>query len=101
MTSKNGPWFYFTVRDLVAETGVDVNTLRSKVARLTDRGIFIRHDKVRPTNQNIYRSAIDPIVAIGQREEEIFVPAVSGFFNNPFKLKKAIDWRWRYEEIFR
>lgn len=92
--------FYFTVQDLVDETGVAVNTVRSKVARLSERGVFIKHDILRPTNQNVYRSTIDPIVAMGQREAEIQVPIVPGFFNNPFKLKNAIDWRWRYEEIF-
>jgi hypothetical protein len=100
MISRKGQGFYFTVQDLAEETGVEANIVRSKVARLTDRGVFIRHDKLRPTNQNIYRSPIDPLVAIGQRDEEVHVPAVSGFFNNPFRLKNATDWRNRYEELF-
>ena len=100
MISRNAQGFYFTVQDLIDETGLPINTTRSKVGRLVERGVFIRHTKLRPTNQNVYRSTIDPIVAIGQREAEIFIQVVPGFFNNPFKLKNAIDMRWRYEEVF-
>lgn len=100
MISRKAQGFYFTVQDLVDESGLMINTVRSQVGRLVERGVFIRHAKLRPTNQNVYRSSIDPMVALGQKEPEIFKQVVPGFFNNPFKLKNAIDWRWRHEELF-
>ena len=95
MISRKAQGFYFTVQDLIDETGLPINTVRSRVGRLVERGAFIKHAKLRPTNQNVYRSSIDPMVVLGERAPEIFLQVVPGFFNNPFKLKNAIDMRWK------
>ena len=100
MITRDAHWYFFTVQDLLDECGGSVNTMRSRVARMTISGQFRRHAKKRPSNQNIYASRIDPLVALHEREEEIPVHFITGFFNNPFKLKNAVDWRNRYEELF-
>ena len=100
MITRDAHWYFFTVQDLMDECGGSINTMRSRVARMTISGQFKRHAKKRPSNQNIYISRVDPLVVLNEREEFIPPQFITGFFNNPFRLKNAIDWRWRHEELF-
>lgn len=100
MITRDAHWYFFTVQDLMDECGGSINTMRSRVARMTISGQFKRHAKKRPSNQNIYISRVDPLVVLNEREEFIPPQFITGFFNNPFRLKNAIDWRNRYEELF-
>jgi hypothetical protein len=99
MIIKDSHGYLFTVQDLFEQCGGSINTMRSRVARMTISGQFKHHSKKRPSNQNIYISRIDPLVVLNEKDEEIPVHFITGFFNNPFKLKNAIDMRWRYEEV--
>jgi hypothetical protein len=43
----------------------------------------------------VYVSDIDPLYVVGEKTDDTKTHIKPGFFNNPFKLKNAVDMRWR------
>ena len=102
MKIKFGKRHRFTVSEVVEMTGVAINTVRSQMYRLANKGVIKHVDTKRPQNVKVYESDIHPIELLKQGD---FIPIAdalpeSTYFNNPFNMKNAIDWRWRYEEAF-
>ena len=95
MITKKDFRYYFTIQDLVEESGMSRHAARFKIAKYTGRGTFRVHERVRPFNTNVYVSDIDPLYVVSETEDNKIIKIRPGFFNNPFNLKKAIDMRWR------
>ena len=100
MIEKHGVIYKFTSQDLCEETGMTKSHVRSRLIKLLDSEAVKFSHQLRPSNQKVYLSKENPLLLL-----ERFVPEPeklpeSGFFNNPFNLKNALDWRWRYEEFF-
>jgi hypothetical protein len=100
MISKKNHRYYFTLQDLIDESGMSRHAARFRVAKYTGKGTFKVHSKLPPNNVHVYVSDIDPLVVTGEKTDNTATHIKPSFFNNPFNMKNAIDWRWRYEEIF-
>jgi hypothetical protein len=94
MITRDKAWFYFTVQDIVDECGGSIHTIRSRVARLSTKGDFFIHRKLRPSNQNVYASRQDPLVVLREKLPELQFEIKPGFYNNPFNMQGAIDMRF-------
>jgi hypothetical protein len=99
MITKKNHRYYFTLQDLIEESGISQHAARFRVAKYTGRGTFKVHTKLKPNNTNVYVSDIDPLYVTGEIVDNTKTHIKPGFFNNPFKLKNAIDMRWRHEEV--
>ena len=102
MKIQFGKRYRFTVLDLADLSGSKMTTLRSQVNRLAQKGIIKHVDTLAPSNMKVYEAVVDPLTLINQGTMPVhpeYKPE-STYYNNPFDLKNAIDWRWRYEEIF-
>lgn len=97
MIQQQGIWFTFTAKDLVKESGLSTHAVRFRLAKLTGAGSVKLLRTVRPTNEKIYTSLIDPILAIDDRTPTDHGSGITSFWNNPFNLKNAIDMRWAHE----
>jgi hypothetical protein len=84
----------------VEESGMSQHAARFRIAKYTGRGTFKVHTRLRPYNMNVYVSDIDPVYVTSEKANETKTYIKPSFFSNPFKLKNAIDWRWKYEEFF-
>jgi len=100
MISKKNHRYYFTLQDLIDESGMSRHAARFRVAKYTGRGTFKVYTRLRPNNTNVYVSDIDPLYVTGEKMDDTKTHIKPGFFSNPFNLKNAIDWRWKYEELF-
>jgi len=100
MISKKNHRYYFTLQDLIDESGMSKHAARFRVAKYTGRGTFKVYTRLRPNNMNVYVSDIDPLYVTGEKMDDTKTHIKPSFFSNPFKLKNAVDWRNRYEEIF-
>ena len=102
MKIQFGKRYRFTVLDLADLSGSKMTTLRSQVNRLAQKGVIKHVDTLAPSNMKVYEAVVDPLTLINQGTMPVhpeYKPE-STYYNNPFDLKNAIDWRWRYEEIF-
>jgi len=95
MISKKNHRYYFTLQDLIDESGMSRHAARFRVAKYTGKGTFKVHSKLPPNNVHVYVSDIDPLVVTGEKADSTKTYIKPDFFNNPFKLKNAIDMRWR------
>jgi hypothetical protein len=95
MISKKNHRYYFTLQDLIDESGMSRHAARFRVAKYTGKGTFKVHSKLPPNNVHVYVSDIDPLVVTGEKADNTKTHIKPSFFNNPFNLKNAIDWRWR------
>jgi len=95
MISKKNHRYYFTIQDLIEESGMSKHAARFRIAKYTGRGTFKVHTRLRPNNTNVYVSNIDPLIITGEKVDDTATHIKPGFFNNPFNLKEAIDMRWR------
>ena len=97
MIKQKGIWFTFTAKDLMRESGLSAHAVRFRLAKLTGSGSVKLSHTVRPTNEKVYTSIIDPIIALEDRVPKGHESGVKNFWNNPFNLTNAIDMRWRHE----
>jgi len=100
MISKKNHRYYFTLQDLIEDSGMSRHAARFRIAKYTGRGTFKVHTRLRPYNMNVYVSDIDPLYVVGEKTDDTKTHIKPSFFSNPFNLKNATDWRNRYEEIF-
>jgi len=95
MITKKNHRYYFTLQDLIEESGMSRHAARFRVAKYTGKGTFKVHSKLPPNNVHVYVSDIDPLVVTGEKTNDTATHIKPGFFNNPFNLKDAVDMRWR------
>jgi hypothetical protein len=95
MITKKNHRYYFTLQDLIEESGMSRHAARFRVAKYTGKGTFKVHSKLPPNNVHVYVSDIDPLVVTGEKTDDTATHIKPSFFNNPFNLKDAVDMRWR------
>jgi hypothetical protein len=95
MITKKNHRYYFTLQDLIEESGMSRHAARFRIAKYTGRGTFKVYTRLRPYNMNVYVSDIDPLIITGEKVDDTATHITPGFFNNPFNLKEATDMRWR------
>ena len=100
MITKQGSWYTFTANDLSEEGGVTKNAVRFRLSKLTGSGSVKLSHTLRPTNQKVYVSLDHPLSLLEAFNIDRGPRIANSFWNNPFNLTNAIDWRNRYEEIF-
>lgn len=102
MKIQFGKRYRFTVFELADLSGAKMTTLRSQISRLAQKGVIKHVDTLAPSNVKVYEAVVDPLTLINQGTMPVhpeYKPE-STYFNNPFNMTNAIDWRNRYEEIF-
>ena len=97
--------YKFTVKELHAMSGMTYNTVRHRVAKLVESRAIMCIGMIKKENRKVYMTYTDPLVLLKLEDPRPIkahedIALITGFFNNPFKLKNAIDWRWQYEKFF-
>jgi hypothetical protein len=90
--------YRFTVKELQGMSNMTPSALRHRVTKLVERRAIICVGTLRPQNSKVYVSTVDPLVLLELEEPRPMpynVKEISGFWNNPFNLKGAIDMRWK------
>ena len=93
--------YKFTAKDLFKVIEGSPNSIRHRVTKLSKDRVIRVIGKVPATNEKIYTSDTDPLVLFKlELPPEQFTPMyelkeITGFFNNPFNIKDAIDMRWK------
>ena len=95
MITKQGSWYLFTLQDICTEGGLTQHAVRFRLAKLTGSGSVKLSHMRRPTNQKVYTSLDHPLGLIETFNTDQGPRIMNSFWNNPFKLKNAIDMRWR------
>jgi hypothetical protein len=93
--------YKFTSKDLFDLVEGSYNSIRHRVTKLSKERAIREVGKISSTNLKIYMSDVNPLVlfkleTFPENNAPMYeLSEISGFFNNPFNLKNAVDKRWR------